>query len=109
MVKKRFNFFYLEVEAIIEANMNDSDFDILNLSKMLGMSRSQIYRKIKKSTGLSVAGFIRNIRLEKGRKLIQTTDWPIAEIAKEVGFNSTSYFSTSFHKKFGRSPGDFRK
>lgn len=109
MNKKEFNYFHQKVKAIVENNLDNPNFDITSLSKSIGISRSQIYRKIKKSTGLSIASYIKSIRLEKGKQLIQTTDWTISEIAKEVGFNSTSYFSHSFNQKFGQPPANIRK
>ena len=101
---KRPNYFHQEVRIIIQNNLNDPDFDIITLSRLMGISRSQLYRKIKKKTGISTASYIRQIRLQASKELLQTTDWSIANIAKAVGFNSASYFTSSFKEAFGHSP-----
>jgi len=105
---KRYNYFHQEVRSIIEKNLTDPQFDILTLSQQMGISRSQLYRKIKKRTGLSTASYIRQIRLQTSVGLLQNTDWPIADIAKEVGFNSASYFTSSFKDVYGYSPKNSR-
>lgn len=105
---KRYNYFYQEVKAVIEEKLNDPNFDIITLSQEMGISRSQLYRKIKKHTGLSTAGYIRYVRLQTSKELLVTTDWSIADIAKEVGFNSPSYFTSSFKDTYGQSPKDSR-
>jgi len=105
---KRPNYFHQEVRIIIQNNLNDPDFDIITLSRLMGISRSQLYRKIKKNTGVSTASYIRQIRLHTSKELLQTTDWSIADIAKAVGFNSASYFTSSFKETFGHSPKNCR-
>jgi len=105
---KRYNYFHQEVRAVIQKNLTDPNFDIIMLSGVMGISRSQLYRKIKKNTGLSTASYIRQIRLQMSKELLQTTDWSIADIAKQVGFNSASYFTSSFKETFGHSPKNSR-
>lgn len=101
---EQYNFFHQQVQALVEANLENKDFTVKQLSNTLGISRSQLYRKIKKATGLSVAAFIRQVRLNASKKLLKNTDWTIATIAKKVGFQSSSYFTYSFTKAFGYSP-----
>jgi len=98
------NFFHNHVRSIVEANLQNKEFSVKHLSKKLGISRSQLYRKIKKTTGLSVAAFIRQVRLNQSKELLRNTDWTISTISKKVGFQSSSYYSTSFTKAFGHSP-----
>ena len=75
----------------------------------MGLSQSQLYRKIKALTDLSTAGFIRNVRLTKGKHLLETTDLTVSEVAYEVGFTSPNYFSDAFLEMFGARPTDMRK
>ena len=79
------------------------------LIRGLGMSRSQIYRKVKALTGLSPSVFIRNIRLGHAQKLLKSSDLNISEIAYEVGFSTPAYFSDVFFNEFGIRPKDMRK
>jgi AraC-like DNA-binding protein len=78
------------------------------MSKELGMSRVQIYRKVKSLLGHSVNDYIVSVRLKKAKHLLLNTDKAMAEIAAEVGFSSPTYFSTAFKSKFGFSPRDFK-
>jgi len=105
----QFKYFHQEVRAQILSNIENKDFNVKNLSASLGISRSQLYRKIKKATGLSVAGYIKNIRLKESQNLLTTTDWTISKIALTVGFKSSSYFTYSYKKLFGHPPSFERK
>jgi AraC-like DNA-binding protein len=67
------------------------------------------YRKLKSITNKSIAIFIRSVRLQKAKELIQTSNKTISEIAYEVGFNDPSWFSRSFKEEFSVSPSDFSK
>lgn len=101
--------FLEKLNSIIEANLTDSDFGIPELSEMAGLSQMQVYRKLKALTDKTPSQFIRSYRLNKGLKLLQTSDLNISEIAYEVGFSNPNYFSRTFHKEFGNPPGHFRK
>lgn len=90
-----------------EHNWNKSNFNIFRLSKELGHSKSQLYRKIKKLTGKSPITFIREYRLNKALELIHDQKGNISEIAFESGFNSPAYFSKSFFDKFGILPSKY--
>lgn len=79
------------------------------LSQEAGMSRSQLFRKIKALTGQSPSVFIRALRLERGKELLQTTEMSISEIAYEVGFSTPAYFSDAFLEAFGMRPSQVRK
>jgi AraC-like DNA-binding protein len=70
----------------------------------MNFSESQLYRKLKATSGKSTALFIRSIRLQKGKELVQTTDKTVSEVAYDVGFNDPSYFSRAFKEEFGQSP-----
>lgn len=73
------------------------------------MSRSQLFRKVKALTGRSPSVFIRAIRLERGKELLQTTDMNVTEVAYEVGFSTLAYFSDAFLEAFGVRPSELRR
>lgn len=81
-----------------------SSFSLDDLCKQLGMSRSGLYRKMTALTGMSANNFIQEFRLQKALKLFRTRRGNVTEVAFESGFSSTSYFTRSFHKRFGASP-----
>ena len=93
----------------INQNINAPDFDSRALERSLGISKTQLFRKLKQLTGYSAANYIRHIRLLKAAELLQTTELPIREIAERVGFNELSYFSNSFMAEFKMSATEWRK
>ena len=98
--------FLLKFRDYIEKNMADSDLSVETIGAELGLSRVQLYRKIKALTGQSPVELLRTARLQKGRELLQTTDKTISEVAYEVGFTAPSYFTKCFKDEFGISPSD---
>ena len=101
--------FIQKVQKAVLDNLDDEDFDIVRLCRELAMSRSQIHRKLKALTDKSTSIFIRSIRLQKGRELLQTTDLSISEIAYQVGFRHPNHFSNFYSDVFGESPSETRK
>ena len=75
----------------------------------MGLSRVQLYRKVKALTGLSPVELLRKARLQRGLVLLQTTDKTISEVAYEVGFTAPSYFTKCFRDEYGIVPGESRK
>jgi signal transduction histidine kinase/DNA-binding response OmpR family regulator len=100
--------FLLKVRGILEAHLSDTEFEIDQLSRALGMSRSQLFRKIKALTGQSPSIFIRKVRLQRGRELLLTTEMNVSEVAYEVGFSTPGYFSDAFVEAFGVRPSQVR-
>jgi AraC-like DNA-binding protein len=100
--------FLKKVNDIIEKHLSESDFEMPLLCKLLSMSQSQWYCKLKAQTDKSIASYILIIRLHKGMDLLTTTGLTISEIAHEVGFTNPAYFSRAFSKEFGDSPTKFR-
>ena len=96
--------FLEKIITIIHDNIIQSDFGPVQLAQKLHCSESQLYRKLKAISGKSTAVFIRSIRLQKGKELIQTTNKTISEVAYDVGFNDPSYFSRAFKDEFGSNP-----
>lgn len=91
----------------VEKTWNDSQFKIDNLSKSLGYSKSQVYRKLKSITGKSANNFIREFRLHRALSLLHKQKGNISEIAFETGFNSAAYFSKCFFNKYGILPSKY--
>ena len=98
--------FLLKFCDYIEKNMADSDLSVETIGAELGLSRVQLYRKVKALTGQSPVELLRTARLQKGRELLQNTDKNVSEVAYEVGFTAPSYFTKCFKDEFGISPSD---
>ena len=93
--------------SIVEKNLNNPNYEVNDFAYEIGMSRTQLYRKIHAISGQSVKEFIRIIRLKKAAELLLTSDSNISEIAYTIGFNSLSYFTTSFTEYFGMNPSKY--
>ncbi|MCD9017148.1 hybrid sensor histidine kinase/response regulator transcription factor [Parachryseolinea silvisoli] len=94
--------------ALIEKNISNAEFNVNDIGRELGMSRIQLYRKVKALLGYSVNDYIINVRLKKAKHLLLNSSLTISEVANEVGFSSPTYFSTSFKAKFNQSPKEFK-
>ncbi|MDJ1492998.1 two-component regulator propeller domain-containing protein [Cytophagaceae bacterium DM2B3-1] len=93
--------------GIVEKNMSNPDFSVETLSLELGMSRIHLYRKLQALTEKSPLDFIRVIRLERSRQLLEESQLTIAEIAYQVGFNNPKYFAKYFRQHFGELPSAY--
>lgn len=91
----------------VNAHLSDPDFNVERLTEEVGISRSQLHRKMKELTGISTNEFIRNLRMEEASRLLRQGDVNITQVAYAVGFNSQTHFSTVFKKYFGMSPTAF--
>lgn len=98
-----------KVVEIVDEHILETDFSVNELAEALHISRSQLHRKITSITGFSTTHFIRIIRLEKAKDLLESNAGNITEIAYECGFNSQSYFTRSFTEYFKITPTDFLK
>jgi AraC-like DNA-binding protein len=101
--------FLTQLMDSIKKTWNKPDFKVSYLSKQLGYSTSQMYRKLKSLTGKSPNNFIREFKLQKALDLLHKQHGNISEIAYETGFNSPAYFSKCFMKKFGILPSIYAK
>ncbi len=101
--------FLEKVEGFVASNLGNDDYSVEKLGRDLRMDRTQLFRKLKAITGQNPSQFIRVFRLEKARELLQNRTATVAEIAFEVGFSNTSYFSRSFKSHFGKTPGEVMK
>ncbi len=100
--------FVNDFTATIEKNLGKSDLSVNEIAQELGMSRIQVYRKAKALLGHSVNEYLVNVRLKKAKYLLLNTSKTISEIAFDVGFSSSAYFSTIFKSKFSRSPKEYK-
>ncbi len=91
----------------INENLQDPDFNVDRLTEEVGLSRTQLHRKMKEITGISTGEFIRNLRLQQAARLIKEGKVNIAQVAYSVGFNNQTYFSTVFKKYYGLTPTEY--
>jgi AraC-like DNA-binding protein len=96
------------LNELIETYINDAEFEVGALSKHLGMSKSQLNRKLKTIAGRSPNAYIRSYRLERARELMDHGGATIAEIAYDVGFSSPAYFSKCFRDAYGHAPSEIQ-
>lgn len=98
--------FMNKVTEVIENHISDEEFNIEQFSKEIGMSRAQLYRKLKALSGKSASHYIRSVRLHKAKKMLEEKQWNISEIAYSVGFSTPQYFTKCFKEEFGYLPSD---
>lgn len=96
--------FVAKLREEVEQNMEDPNFGTTELCRKVGMSRSHLHLKITALTGRSTSNFIRTLRLQKAKELLENTQMNVSEVTFEVGMNDRSYFSRKFKEEFGLSP-----
>ena len=104
--QKKEDKFIIKFREYIEQHMSDSNLSVEAIGAELGLSRVQLYRKVKALTGQSPVELLRTVRLHKARRLLQDSVKSISEVAYEVGFTSPSYFTKCFRDEFGASPSE---
>nr|WP_315156287.1 substrate-binding domain-containing protein [uncultured Flavobacterium sp.] len=100
--------FITKMNDIIKMNVEDPKFSVEDLADKLGVSRVQLYRKVKAIIGINISDHINNVKLEKAAELLKSNEMNISEIAYSLGFSSPNYFSTAFKNKFGVSPKEYK-
>ena len=100
--------FIKELQGAIEKNLSDPEFTVEELGKKLYMSRASLYRKIQALTGESPNHFIRNYRLKRAAQLLKENFGNVTEVAFEVGFSSSAYFTKCFKEQFQQLPSSFQ-
>ncbi len=93
----------------IESNMSNPEFGVEAFGDAMGISRMQLYRKLKGLTGYSANDFIKSMRLKRACQLLETGELNISEVTYEVGFNDLKHFRACFKKEFGVNPSQFSK
>ncbi len=100
--------FMIKAIKAIEANFKDPEYNSEKFVNDIGMSRTQVFRKLKALTDQSASNFIRTIRLKKAAQLLEKGADNISEVAFSVGFNNIGYFATCFKEQFGTTPSDYK-
>jgi len=101
--------FLRNVIRIIEEKMSDIEFNIESVASSMAMGRTTFYKKLKSLTNMTPVEFVKDIRLKRGKQLLDTGEMTVSEIAYQIGFNSLGYFSTCFKEKYNLSPSDYLK
>ena len=95
------------IMKVVNENLSDSDFNVEKMCDEVGVSRTQLHRKLKEMTGVPTSEFLRNIRLNEAARLIREHKINITQVSYMVGFANNSHFSTAFKKYFGISPTEY--
>lgn len=101
--------FISEFTAIVEHNLSNENFSVEDICNEVGISRVQLYRKVKALIGYNVNEYILLVRLQKAKFLLSDPQLSISDVAYRVGFSSQAYFSTVFKSKFSHTPSEFRE
>lgn len=101
--------FVNDFAGIVEQNLANDKFNVDDICKIIGISRVQLYRKVKALLGCSITEYILNRRLKKAKYLLNNENYTISEITYMVGFSNPNYFSTVFKNKYGVTPSEFKK
>jgi len=105
-LEDRDKLFLKQLHSIIQKNLSDSEFGVENIGKQIGLSRVQLYRKVKAMTGSSVVDLLRKARLAKAKRLLESRSMSVSEVAYDVGFSAPSYFTKCFKEEYGMLPGE---
>lgn len=98
--------FYRRFVEVVEEELSNSDLTVEDLGARIGLSRVQLYRKIKALTNYSPTELLKIIRLRKAEKMLKSTRLTISEVCYAVGFSSPSYFTKCYREQFNESPSD---
>lgn len=101
--------FVNDFAGIVEQNLANDKFNVDDICKIIGISRVQLYRKVKALLGCSITDYILNRRLKKAKYLLNNESYTISEITYMIGFSNPNYFSTVFKNKYGVTPSEFKK
>lgn len=101
--------FVNDFAGIVEQNLANDKFNVDDICKIIGISRVQLYRKVKALLGCSITDYILNRRLKKAKYLLNNENHTISEITYMIGFSNPNYFATVFKAKYGVTPSEFKK
>ncbi len=100
--------FLEKLRDLVEANLENEKFGVEDLIRGIGMSHSNLHRKLKASLNQTISQFIREVRLKKAKELLLSENLTVSEISYRVGFGSPTYFNKCFHEYFGFAPGELK-
>ncbi len=103
------NDFLSQLTVIVDKNISNEQFGVSELADEMNMSRSNLLRKVKKQTKLSVSQLISQVRLKRAMELLRKSSFNVSEVSQQVGFSSTSYFIKCFREYYGYPPGEVGK
>lgn len=109
LITSRDEEFLNAVLRIVEERIEDSEFNIDNVAEAVGLGRTTFYKKLKSLTGQAPVEFVKDMRLQRAKQLLDTGSFTISEVAYKIGFSSSGYFSTCFKEKYKQSPSDYLK
>ena len=98
--------FVKQLNTVIQQNLSNCEFGVEDIGNEIGLSRVQLYRKVKAITGSSVVDLLRKARLAKAKRLLESRSMSVSEVAYEVGFSAPSYFTKCFKEEYNMLPGD---
>lgn len=101
--------FVTRFRTLVEEKLHDSTLNVEDLGREMGMSRVQLYRKLKSLTNFSPNELLRQMRLKKAASMLASSDMTVSEVAYQVGFSSPSYFTKCYKEQFGESPTEVQK
>ena len=102
--------FLQQLEEIVQAHLHEPGFRVEpDLCRAIGMSRPQLFRKLKALTGQSPSAYLRQLRLREAQRLLQAGPHNVSEVAARVGFQDPSYFTKAYRKAFGVAPSEVQK
>ena len=101
--------FLQKINALILANLEDEQFDSTALCKAMSMSRTQLFRRLKPLIREAPAHYIKTMRLQKAKELLETTDLTVGEVVFKTGFQSKSHFTKIFLQRYGVLPSVYRR
>jgi transcriptional regulator GlxA family with amidase domain len=101
--------FLQKINALIKANFKNEAFDTNALCKAMAMSRTQLFRRLKPLIRQAPAKYIKTIRLQKAKELLETTDLTVGEVSFKTGFQTLSHFTKVFQLQYGVLPSVFRR
>lgn len=99
--------FLNELIRLVEEHLDNADFGVAMLSKLVGMSQPVLLKKIKAITGMSANDFVKSLRLKKACRLLLENRYTVYEVAYMVGYENSKYFSREFKKEFGKTPTEY--
>jgi transcriptional regulator GlxA family with amidase domain len=99
--------FLQRLQTVVEENMADENFQVEQLCRKVGIGERQLYRKLHALLDCTPAAYVRQIRLDRAKQLLEKGAGSVSEITFQVGYANTSAFARAFREVFGQSPSEF--